>query len=123
MKGRQYNVLWHGYCTNTIKIDLPNYFSNYKYIKVKIKEIFSSNNIYDTLYLRCHDFNYERIYSSDNLINDCVLNLSRYLRGGDRLPCFKIPYKKEINMSFVFTLLQDAPLETFYLSFEFIPVN
>lgn len=124
MKGRPYNVIWSGFCTTPINIDLPNYFSNYKYIKVKIKDIFSSNNQFNILYLRCTNFNYDRIYGSPTNVTDhCVLNLTRYLNDGNKIPSFKIPYKKEINMSFVFTLLQDVPIETIYLSFEFIPVN
>lgn len=125
MKGRPYNIIWYGYCTNKIKIDLPNYFSNFKYIKIKVKEVFSSTKYFDILYLRCEDFYYDRIYqeTSNNLIRDCVLNISRYLEGGNKLSSFKIPYKKEINMSFVFTLKEEVPLDTLYISFEFTPID
>lgn len=125
MKGEPYNVIWYGFPNRNIKIDLPTYFSNYKYVKVKVKEVFSKSNFFAHLYLKCENFNYDRIYqgTSNAYIGDYVLNLSRYLAGGNKLSSFKIPYKKEINITFDYSLQPSTSSPPIYLSFEFIPVN
>ncbi len=125
MKGEPYNVIWVGNYRDNIKIDLPTYFSNYKYVKVKVKEVFARSDYYAYLYLKCENFNYDRIYQgiSNTYIENYVLNLNRFLQGTNKLSSFKIPYKKEVNMSFdfkVFTGIVETPLT---VSFEFTPIN
>lgn len=125
MKGEPYNVIWYGKSNEKIKIDLPTYFSNYKYVKVKIKEVLSRPNYFDFLYLKCENFNYDRIYqgASNDYIGDYVLNLSRYLAGASKLSSFKIPYKKEVNISFSYALKASQSNLPIYISFEFTPIN
>lgn len=125
MKGEPYNVIWYTKTYDKINIDLPTYFSNYKYVKVKVKEVFAKVNYFDFLYLECENFNYDRIYqgSSDVVAKKYVLNLSRYLEGGKKLSSFKIPYKKEINMRVSYSIRQGNIVTPFTISFEFTPIN
>lgn len=125
MKGEPYNVIYYCKPSEKTKIDLPTYFSNYKYVKVKVKEVFSKSNYFDFLYLKCENFNYDRIYqgTSTTYIGDYVLNLSRYLAGASKLSSFKIPYKKEINITFRWASKADSSIPPIYISFEFTPIN
>ena len=125
MKGEPYNVIWYSKTQDKIKIDLPTYFSNYKYVKVKVKEVFAKVDYFDFLYLECENFNYDRIYqgSSDVYIRKYVLNLSRYLEGANKLSSFKIPYKKEVNMRISYSMRQGNIVTPFTISFEFTPIN
>lgn len=127
MKGEPYNVIWCAEFSrnNKIKIDLPTYFSNYKYVKVKVKEVFAMVNYFAFLYLDCENFNYDRIYqgTSDVRVENYVLNLSRYLEGGNKLSSFRIPYKKDVNMSLDWGVKQGSSYVPLYISFEFTPIN
>lgn len=125
MKGEPYNVIWYTKTYDKINIDLPTYFSNYKYVKVKVKEVFAKLNYFDFLYLECENFNYDRIYqgSTDVNIRKYVLNLSSYLEGGKKLSSFKIPYKKEVNMRISYSMSQGNIVTPFAISFEFTPIN
>lgn len=127
MKGEPYNIIWCAEFSrnNKIKIDLPTYFSNYKYVKVKVKDVFARVGYFAFLYLDCENFNYDRIYqgTTDVRVENYVLNLSRYLEGGNKLSSFRIPYKKDVNMSLDWGIKAGTSFVPLYISFEFTPIN
>lgn len=127
MKGEPYNVIWCGefYRNNKIIIDLPTYFSNYKYVKVKVKEVFALVNYFAFLYLECENFNYDRMYQGSTKVipEKYVLNLSRYLEGASKLSSFRIPYKKDVNMKLIWGVKEGTSLTPIDISFEFTPIN
>lgn len=124
MKGIPYNVYWEGYPKGKITIDLPNYFANYKYVKVKIKDIFTRMDNFTNLFLASPLFSYDReILASNHESYHTILNLTRYFKNGTKFPSFKIPYTKVVFFTFHYTLGPEGSTGTFSLNLELIPVN
>lgn len=124
MKETPYSVYWEGYPKGKMSIELPNYFSNYKYVKVKIKDIFTRLDNFDELYLASPLFNYDReILASNHESYHTILNLVRYYKNGTKFPSFKIPYTKVIFFVFRFRLATGGSSGTFSLSLELTPDN
>lgn len=124
MKGIPYSVYWEGYPKGKISIDLPNYFANYKYVKVKIKDIFTSTDNFSNLLLTSPLFTYDReILASNHESRHTILNLTRYFKNGTKFPSFKIPYTKVVFFSFYYSIASGGSSGTFSLRLELIPVN
>lgn len=97
----RYNVLWKGLPSQgTFTIDLPSYFSNCKYIKIKLKEIYTKFSAYHELYLTCDAVSYNRNINLSQMIEyNYAIDLSKFLRGGSHHSSFVIPYKKNVNFT------------------------
>lgn len=124
MKGEPYSVYWRGYPKGTISIDLPNYFANYKYVKVKIKDIITKIDNFSELYLTSPLFTYDReILPPNGESYHTILNLGRYFSNGTKFPSFKIPYTKVVFFTFQYKIATGGSSGTFSLMLELIPVN
>lgn len=124
MKETPYSVYWEGYPKGKMSIELPNYFSNYKYVKVKIKDIFSRLDNFKALYLQSPLFNYDReILASNHESYHTILNLTRYFKNGTKFPSFKIPYTKVIFFTFAYHIETGGSTGTFSLRLELTPDN
>lgn len=124
MKEIPYSVYWEGYPKGKISIELPNYFSNYKYVKVKVKDIFAKLDNFSDLFLASPLFSYDReILASNHESYHTILNLTRYFKNGTKFPSFKIPYTKEVFFTFHYSIASGGSSGTFSLSLELIPVN
>ena len=124
MEGIPYSVYWRGYPKDKISIDLPNYFANYKYVKVKIKDIITKTNNFDDLYLASPLFTYDREILPPNVESyHSILNLTRYFNNGTKFPSFKIPYTKVVFFTFQYKIATGGSSGTFSLMLDLIPVN
>lgn len=124
MEGIPYSVYWRGYPKDKITIDLPNYFANYKYVKVKIKDIITKIDNFSELYLASPLFTYDReILLPNGESYHTILNLGRYFSNGTKFPSFKIPYTKVVFFTFQYKIAAGGSSGTFSLMLELIPVN
>lgn len=124
MEGIPYSVYWRGYPKDKITIDLPNYFANYKYVKVKIKDIITKIDNFSELYLASPLFTYDReILPPNGESYHTILNLGRYFSNGTKFPSFKIPYTKVVFFTFQYNIATGGSSGTFSLMLELVPVN
>lgn len=124
MEGIPYSVYWRGYPKDKISIDLPNYFANYKYVKVKIKDIITKTDNFSDLYLSSPLFTYDReILPPNGESYHTILNLGRYFSNGTKFPSFKIPYTKVVFFTFQYKIATGGSSGTFSLMLDLIPVN
>lgn len=119
MKGRPYTVLIEGTVGTKLNIDLPNYFSNYQYVKVKVKDFYTPTDSFNYIELNCPLLCYDRIVTDPSIIP--CLNLLRFLNGG-KAKSFLVPYNRSISFSTICSFKQQVD-PSFKILFEFIPIN
>lgn len=127
MDSTSYNIFWKGFPSqDKINVELPSYFSNHNYIKIKVKEIYTVFNGYHELFLTCDGINYDRTYNlTEEAEYNYAVNLNRFLEGGCKNPSFIIPYKKNINFNLICTMNRNIiqSLSKVYLNIEFESVD
>lgn len=125
MEARPYTIIWENYPSYDIKVSLPSYFSNFKYIKIKVKEIFTDLDRWSRLDLWHPYFPYDKLEGmlSYNTGGRKIINLLRYFKSGTKFPSFQMPYRKDLTLEMSYDTVEGKGLSTVGIVIEFTPIN
>lgn len=125
MEARPYTIIWENYPNYDIKVSLPNYFSNFKYVKIKVKEIFTDLDRWRRLDLWHPYFPYDKLIGmvSYNTSGRKIINLLRYLKSGTKFPSFQMAYRKDFILEMSYDIVEGKGTGTVGLVIEFTPIN
>ena len=125
MEARPYTIIWENYPNYDIKVSLPNYFSNFKYVKIKVKEIFTDPNIWTRLDLWHPYFPYDKLIGmlSSDTSGRKIINLLRYLKSGTKSPSFQMSYRKDVTLEMSYDIVEGKTIGTVGMIIEFTPIN
>ena len=125
MEARPYTIIWENYPSYDIKVSLPSYFSNFKYIKIKVKEIFTDLDRWSRLDLWHPYFPYDKLEGmlSYNTGGRKIINLLRYFKSGTKFPSFQMPYRKDLTLEMSYDVVEGKGLSTVGIVIEFTPIN
>ena len=125
MEDRPYTIIWENYPNERFKVSLPTYFSNFKYIKIKVKEIFTDLDRWSQLDLWHPYFPYDKLEGllSYNTSGRKIINLLRYLKSGHKFPSFQMPYRKDIEFQMAYDVVEGKAMSTIGIVIEFTPIN
>ena len=121
MKEKPYRIFCTGFTTEKFEINIPKYFANYQYFKLKLISA-STNYTGNNLWLSCDNMYYDAIYGDDTYKYDkFMFNISLVTKGYSINQYAIMPYKDKI------TILSGAINESITNTVQFIlelkPIN
>lgn len=99
MKEKPYRIFCTGFTTERFEINIPKYFANYQYFKLKLISA-STNNTDNNLWLVCDNMYYDAIYGYDTYKYDkFMFNIGLVTNGYSVNQYVIMPYKDKITIS------------------------
>lgn len=121
MKEKPYRILTSCYTTEKIVINIPKYFSNYQYFKIKLISA-STKYTGNNLWMICDNMNYDAIYGDGIYKYDkYMFNISLVTKGYSVKQYAIIPYKDNITLTF--GGINETITNTVQLVLELEPIN